>query len=119
MLMHFTSVRIHRNKSPSSFCTKSQTLKVLKCGSAGPPMTLRNKRIICSAPLKSQVRKRSVNFRGQKTSVSLEAGFWNALREIAPIKELTVHELVLNIDNERADANLSSAIRLHMTAVRP
>jgi hypothetical protein len=26
MLMHFTSVRIHRNKSPSSFCTKSQTL---------------------------------------------------------------------------------------------
>jgi predicted DNA-binding ribbon-helix-helix protein len=77
-------------------------------------MTLRNKRNIRSAPMKSQVRKRSVNFRGQKTSVSLEAGFWNALRELAAVKELTVHELVLKIDNERTDANLSSAIRLYI-----
>ena len=39
MLMHFTLVRIHRNKSPSSFCTKSQTLKVLKCGLSGTKKT--------------------------------------------------------------------------------
>jgi predicted DNA-binding ribbon-helix-helix protein len=61
---------------------------------------------------KSRIVKRSVNIIGRKTSVSLEDEFWNALKRIAITQEIPLRELVLKIDNERADSGLSSAIRL-------
>jgi predicted DNA-binding ribbon-helix-helix protein len=60
----------------------------------------------------SPIIKRSVIIGGHKTSVSLEDRFWNALKEIASGREVTLSELVGAIDKERQHGNLSSAIRL-------
>ena len=62
--------------------------------------------------MKSTVVKRSIILAGHKTSVSLEDAFWQGLKEIANIEHKTVSALVGDIDIERKQANLSSAIRL-------
>ena len=62
--------------------------------------------------MKSAIAKRSVVLRGHKTSVSLENEFWDGLREIAEIKTVTLTSLLEQIDNDRRNANLSSAIRI-------
>jgi predicted DNA-binding ribbon-helix-helix protein len=62
--------------------------------------------------MKSLVAKRSVVAAGHKTSVSLEDAFWNALKEIARGRNITLSELISSIDSERQQSNLSSAIRL-------
>jgi len=62
--------------------------------------------------MKSSVSKRSIVIAGHKTSVSLEAEFWNSLREIPRERGMTLQELVAAIDRDREHANLSSAIRL-------
>ena len=64
--------------------------------------------------IKSRVAKRSVKIYGHKTSVSLEDGFWSALKEIASTQRLTTQDLVLNIDKKRVRGNLSSAIRVYV-----
>ena len=55
--------------------------------------------------------KRSVRIAGHVTSVSLEAPFWQGLREIAASRGLSVNALIAAIDASRS-GNLSSAIRL-------
>jgi predicted DNA-binding ribbon-helix-helix protein len=55
--------------------------------------------------------KRSVRIAGHPTSVSLEAPFWQALREIAARRQLSVNALLAEIDAARG-GNLSSAVRL-------
>jgi predicted DNA-binding ribbon-helix-helix protein len=62
--------------------------------------------------MKSLVIKRSIVVSGHKTSVSLEDAFWNALKEIAKARNVTVSELVDTINSERQHENLSSTIRL-------
>jgi predicted DNA-binding ribbon-helix-helix protein len=62
--------------------------------------------------MKSTVVKRSVVLAGHKTSVSLEDAFWEALKDIAKNKRVTLSEVICGIDVEREHANLSSAIRL-------
>jgi predicted DNA-binding ribbon-helix-helix protein len=62
--------------------------------------------------MNSTVIKRSIIVAGHKTSVSLEDGFWNALKQIAGGRDATVSDLVAIIDADRQHANLSSAIRL-------
>jgi predicted DNA-binding ribbon-helix-helix protein len=62
--------------------------------------------------MKSPIIKRSVVVGGHKTSVSLEDAFWNALKEIASGRDMTLSDLVAGIDTERQHGNLSSAIRL-------
>jgi predicted DNA-binding ribbon-helix-helix protein len=62
--------------------------------------------------MKSLVAKRSISVSGHKTSVTLEEAFWNALKEIASDRSLSLSELVTAIDSVRLNANLSSAIRL-------
>jgi predicted DNA-binding ribbon-helix-helix protein len=62
--------------------------------------------------MKSLVVKRSIVVSGHKTSVSLEDAFWNALKEIAGARKVTLSDLVAAIDAERQHENLSSAIRL-------
>ncbi|TGE02512.1 ribbon-helix-helix domain-containing protein [Methylobacterium nonmethylotrophicum] len=56
--------------------------------------------------------KRSLVIAGHRTSVSLEAPFWEALRQIAAARDLSVQSLVGRIDAERGEQNLSSAIRV-------
>jgi len=58
-----------------------------------------------------QLVKRSVRISGHPTSVSLEAQFWQALREVAARRQISVNALLSVIDAERG-GNLSSAIRL-------
>jgi predicted DNA-binding ribbon-helix-helix protein len=56
--------------------------------------------------------KRSVVVDGHKTSVSLEEAFWSGIKEISGARNMTMSELVGEIDANRHQGNLSSAIRL-------
>ena len=62
-----------------------------------------------------RVEKRSVTIRGHRTSVSLEAPFWEALKEMAAAEGRSLAGLIAEVD-ETADGNLSSALRLHILA---
>ncbi|WP_430474499.1 ribbon-helix-helix domain-containing protein [Thalassospira lucentensis] len=59
------------------------------------------------------VRKRSVTIAGHRTSFSLEDAFWKELVGIAERRDITMAELVVEIDSVR-DGNLSSALRLYI-----
>ena len=59
------------------------------------------------------VEKRSVTIRGHRTSVSLEAPFWDALKEKAAAEDRSLSSLIAEVD-EATDGNLSSALRLHV-----
>ena len=58
------------------------------------------------------MKKRSVTLGGHRTSVSLEDAFWKALREIAERWHVAPSELIAEINANRKEGNLSSAIRL-------
>jgi predicted DNA-binding ribbon-helix-helix protein len=58
------------------------------------------------------VIKRSLAIAGHRTSISLEDAFWEALRQLAEERELSVAALVAEIDAARGTGNLSSAIRV-------
>jgi predicted DNA-binding ribbon-helix-helix protein len=63
----------------------------------------------------SLVRKRSVTISGHRTSYSLEQPFFDDLVSIAAERGLTLAALVAEIDGNRPrEANLSSALRLHV-----
>jgi predicted DNA-binding ribbon-helix-helix protein len=62
--------------------------------------------------MSSPVVKRSIVIAGHKTSVSLEDAFWQGLKEIAVLRQITLSDLVASIDTDRRHGNLSSAIRL-------
>jgi len=62
--------------------------------------------------MKSKVIKRSIVIAGHKTSVSLEDAFWETLKELAAARDVTLSDMVAEIDATRSQGNLSSAIRL-------
>jgi predicted DNA-binding ribbon-helix-helix protein len=62
--------------------------------------------------VKTSIIKRSIVIGGHKTSVSLEDPFWDAMKKIACLKNMTLADLVEQIDVDRDQGNLSSAIRL-------
>lgn len=57
--------------------------------------------------------KRSVTIAGHSTSISLEPGFWDALRIIAERENRSISALLRDIDAGRGDHGLSSAARLY------
>lgn len=57
------------------------------------------------------IKKRSVDIAGHRTSVSIEAEFWDGLRDIATARKISINDLIAEIDGAR-DGNLSSAIRV-------
>ena len=61
-----------------------------------------------------ETAKRSVMIAGHRTSVSLEAEFWEALQEIARGRGHSVQALIGAIDSGRGERNLSSAIRVYV-----
>lgn len=68
---------------------------------------------------RAAVRKRSIDIAGHRTSVSLEAPFWDALKAIAAAEGVSLRALIVRIDAERGEAsggNLSSALRLYALA---
>jgi len=62
--------------------------------------------------MKSAIAKRSVVLDGHKTSISLEDAFWDSVRAIADRKKIKLTELLAQIDGERNNSNLWSAIRV-------
>lgn len=56
--------------------------------------------------------KHSVTLRGHRTSVSLEAEFWQEFRAIAAREGIALNALAARIDAARGDTGLASAIRL-------
>ena len=61
------------------------------------------------------LRKRSVLIAGHSTSVSLEEPFWDALKDIAASRGLSLNALVESVDGDRS-GNLSSALRVFVLA---
>ena len=57
-------------------------------------------------------RKHSFTIGGHRTSISLEAAFWDALKAAAAQDGVPVSQLIARIDSERAGCGLSSAIRV-------
>lgn len=62
--------------------------------------------------------KRSVRIAGHPTSVTLEDAFWDALKDIAAARGLSLNALIAEIDSARAEeadvGNLSSAVRVYV-----
>ena len=57
--------------------------------------------------------KHSLTLRGHRTSVSLEAEFWQAFRDIATQRGTTINALAIEVDESRqTDIGLASAIRV-------
>jgi predicted DNA-binding ribbon-helix-helix protein len=62
----------------------------------------------------STVVKRSVIINRRKTSISLEDAFWKVIKSIAATRNMTMSGLVAEIDGQRRQGNLSSAVRLYV-----
>jgi predicted DNA-binding ribbon-helix-helix protein len=59
------------------------------------------------------VNKRSITIAGHRTSISLEAPFWEVLTEIAGTRGMSVAALVAEVDRDRpGHLNLSAALRV-------
>lgn len=59
--------------------------------------------------------KHSLTLRGHRTSVSLEAEFWQAFRKIAAEKGRAINDLAAEIDERRGtETGLASAIRIYV-----
>jgi predicted DNA-binding ribbon-helix-helix protein len=56
--------------------------------------------------------KRSFTIGGHRTSISLEAPFWDALKAVALRERIPLSNLIRRIDAERGDSGLSSAVRI-------
>jgi predicted DNA-binding ribbon-helix-helix protein len=59
------------------------------------------------------LKKRSVVIAGHTTSLTLEDEFWEQLVLIARNRNLSINQLVAEIDRDRS-GNLSSAIRVYI-----
>jgi predicted DNA-binding ribbon-helix-helix protein len=61
--------------------------------------------------------KRSVTLAGHRTSISIEADFWQALNDIAAETKRPLAKLIDEVDKrEGRDQNLSSALRVFVLA---
>ena len=61
------------------------------------------------------MKKLSVIIAGRhQTSISLEAEFIDELKKIAQENNMTINQLVTDIDSKREHGNLSSAIRVYI-----
>jgi predicted DNA-binding ribbon-helix-helix protein len=61
----------------------------------------------------AHIRKRSVRLAGHQTSVSIENVFWDQIVRIAREKDLSINQLITQLDADRT-GNLSSAIRVYV-----
>ena len=59
------------------------------------------------------LRKHSVVIAGHRTSLTLEAAFWRALKRLATRDGVSINKLIERIDRDR-HGNLSSAVRVYV-----
>lgn len=57
------------------------------------------------------MKKHSVELSGHRTSIAIEDEFWHELRKIAQEKNISLRQILIQIDNNRTH-NLASSIRL-------
>ena len=62
--------------------------------------------------------KRSFTIGGHRTSISLEAPFWEALKAAAAHEGVPLSRLIARIDKDREGCGLSSAVRMWLFARR-
>jgi predicted DNA-binding ribbon-helix-helix protein len=62
--------------------------------------------------VRTRIVNRLVVIARRPTIVSLEAGFWDALEEIADYRNVVLSDLLAIIDADRHDTDLASAIRV-------
>ena len=67
--------------------------------------------------MRSSIVKHSVSLAGRSTSISLEDGFWSALKEIAAHRNMSLSMMIREIEANRQCGNLCSAIRLFVLGV--
>jgi predicted DNA-binding ribbon-helix-helix protein len=60
----------------------------------------------------SGILKRSVRLDDRRTSISIEAPFWDALAEIASSLKASRGELIERVNRNLSNGNLSSALRV-------
>jgi predicted DNA-binding ribbon-helix-helix protein len=60
------------------------------------------------------MRKRSFSIAGHRTSIALEAEFWNALEEEARRRSVSLSTVIGDVDANRKERNLASALRVHV-----
>ena len=77
----------------------------------GDPENARRSRVGTSRPV-----KRSFTIGGHRTSISLEAPFWEALKAAAVQEKMPVSRLIARIDADRKGCGLSSAVRVWLLA---
>ena len=58
--------------------------------------------------------KHSLTLNGHRTSVSLEAEFWTEFRALAVARAIPLNALAAEIDADRGDVGLASAIRVEV-----
>ena len=63
--------------------------------------------------MKSTIIRRSIDFSGRRTGISLEEPFWESLKEIALARGKSQPQMVSEI-SEGLTGNLSSTIRLYV-----
>ena len=63
--------------------------------------------------MSEQLRRRSVTIAGHRTSVSLEDPFWDLLKGIAAERNISIANVVAEVDKGRK-SNLSSALRVYV-----
>jgi len=64
------------------------------------------------------LRKRSFTLSGHRTSVALEAEFWEVIEKAAVGERQSLAFLVAKIDAGRGDRPLASALRLYALAAK-
>ena len=74
-------------------------------------------------PKKGALQKRSMRINGHRTSIALEAEFWDALTCIADHRQLSLPKLIGEIDTARGDdddgeeeeaSSLASSVRVYV-----
>jgi len=65
------------------------------------------------------MKKRSITLKGHRTSVTLEAEFWDALEAIANTRKTSLQKIAEEIDATRGESNLASALRVYILSNRP
>lgn len=65
--------------------------------------------------MSARPQKHSLTLHGHRTSVSLEAAFWDAFRAIAAERGVPLNQLATEVDETRSgDIGLASAIRVYI-----
>jgi predicted DNA-binding ribbon-helix-helix protein len=99
------------------FCkiqTSSGCIFVLSDYTDGMATALQRRLRRIQEPAASSLVIRNVVVGGHRTSVRLEPVMWQALRDIAAHRKLTIHDLVTEIDRRRTASSLTAAIRVYI-----